>query len=77
LYGAAGPGSTVWVDVASGTGSVHWARFPISPASGETHRIIAHGDLTLPESVEDLEVRVHVGSQDVLSIEGYDLILKQ
>jgi hypothetical protein len=74
VTGAASSTGSAWVDVVSGVGSVHHASFPLRPtAEGETG-VLASGRLSLDEDVIDLEVRVYVGADDEVRLDGYELV---
>jgi len=65
---------TAWVDVVSSKGTVEHARFSVLPSRNQGPDILVEGFLTLESPVNDLEIRVFVGSQDVIQLEGYELM---
>ena len=65
---------TAWVDVVSQKGTVQHARFPLSSTSDGNKGVLAEGEVTLKSPVKDVEVRVFVGEQDVVRLDGYELI---
>jgi hypothetical protein len=64
---------TAWVDVVSQKGKVQHARFPLSSTSDGNKGVLAEGEVTLESPVKDVEVRVFVGEQDVVRLDGYEL----
>ncbi|MFN2122894.1 MAG: DUF7024 domain-containing protein, partial [Candidatus Promineifilaceae bacterium] len=65
---------TAWVDVVSQKGTVQHARFPLSSTSDGNKGVLAEGVVTLESPVKDVEVRVFVGEQDVVRLDGYELV---
>ena len=65
--------NSAWVDVVSRKGKLVYAKFPLMP-SKDVSGIIADGLVTIDKPVDDLEVRVYVGKQDRVLLEGYELI---
>jgi hypothetical protein len=65
---------TAWVDVASQKGTVQHARFPLSSTSDGNKGVLAEGMVTMESPVKDVEVRVFVGGQDVVRLDGYELV---
>lgn len=63
-----------WVDVVSQKGKVQHARFPLSSTDDVNTGILVDGRVTLESPVKDVEVRVFVGGQDVVRLNGYELI---
>ena len=58
----------------SSKGTVEHARFSVLPSRNQGPDILVEGFLTLESPVNDLEIRVFVGSQDVIQLEGYELM---
>lgn len=69
MFGHALQTQTAWVDVAARGGNVQYAKFPL--VTGES--LLLDEFIHLPNDELDLEVRVYVGSSDVLQITGYTL----
>jgi len=65
---------TAWVDVASQKGTVQHAKFPLSSTSVGNKGVLAKGVVTMESPVKDAEVRVFVGGQDVVRLDGYELV---
>jgi len=65
---------TAWVDVVSHKGTVQHAKFPLSSPSDGNKGILAKGMVTMKSPVKDVEVRVFVGGQDVVRLDGYELV---
>lgn len=63
-----------WVDVVSHKGSRQYAKFPLTPTGNKSDGILATGDVSLNEFIDDLEVRVYVNASDVLRLTGYELV---
>ncbi len=64
-----------WVDVVSHKGTIQHAKFPLSIAGNGPTGVLATGEVSLDSSVDDIEVRVHVGASDVVRLNGYELIV--
>ena len=65
---------SVWADVVSEQGKVQHAKFkPSSPVENESGTLIS-GHILLTEAVDDLEIRVYVGENDNIRLEGYELV---
>jgi len=73
IRGATTSISSAWVDVASGGGKVQYAKFALTPTAGETG-VLASGRVSLNKKVGDLEVRVYVGADDDVRLDGYELV---
>ena len=76
VYGTGVSAAQGWVEVVSGRAGVS-ARFPLS--AGRTGReggagVLAEGLVTLELRADDLEVRVFVGEEDVIRLDGYELV---
>lgn len=72
VNGAASSVASAWVDVASG--SIQHAKFPLSETQESETGVLASGLVVLDNSVSDLEVRVFVGAEDEVRLEGYELV---
>lgn len=65
--------SSAWVDVRSGRGTIEHGRLAlISTTSGDG--TLAEGQVILDAPVEDIEIRVYVGAEDDVTLEGYELV---
>ena len=64
---------TAWVDVVSEKGTVQHAKFSLSSDVDPGSGVMAEGLVALAAPVQDIEVRVFVGEQDVVSLDGYEL----
>ncbi len=73
VTGAATAVSSAWVDVTSGLGRVQHARFALSPTGGLAG-VLASGTVVLDEDVTYLEVRVYVGPEDDVRLDGFELV---
>lgn len=73
VTGSAISTSEAWVDVASRLGDVKHAQFALSSTNAETG-VLASGPVILNEDVTDLEVRVFVGADDDICLNGYELV---
>jgi len=74
VYGEGSVVDTAWVDVVSEKGTVQHAKFPLSSTGDQGKGVLAEGLVTLAAPVQDVEVRVFVGEQDVICLEGYELV---
>ena len=58
----------------SDSGNVQHAKFALTPtAEGETG-VLASGRVSLDEEVVSFEVRVYVGAEDEVRLDGYELV---
>lgn len=73
VRGSANAADTAWVDVVSAKGTVQHARFAVSPTQHEDSTVLAGGLVNLESPVEDIEIRVYVGEDDQVQLEGYEL----
>lgn len=73
VRGAAEAASSTWVDVVSGKGTVEYAKFGLAPTINGGG-VLAEGQVELDAPVEDIEVRVYIGAEDQISLEGYELL---
>ena len=73
VRGAATSISSAWVDVVSDWGSVQHAKFALMPTGGETG-VLASGRVSLDKKVVNFEVRVYVGADDEVRLDGYELV---
>jgi len=73
VRGTAEATDSAWVDVASGKGAVIHGRFKLLTVPSGREQILASGRVKLDSSVDDLEVRVYVGTQDKVALRGYSL----
>ena len=67
---------TAWVDVVSQKGEVPHARFPLSSTDDVNTGVLVDGRVTLESPAKDVEVRVFVGTQDVVRLNGYELVME-
>jgi hypothetical protein len=67
---------SAWVDVVSDKGKVQHAKFQLKSTSN-TSVILAEGQVELVLPVQDIEVRVYVGDEDDVILEGYELVPMQ
>jgi hypothetical protein len=65
--------SSAWVDVVSGRGSIEYGKFALARTAHEGG-VLAEGLIQLDAPVEDIEIRVYVGAEDDVSLEGYELV---
>ena len=73
LKGSASAVDSAWVDVVSQKGTVQHAKFPLSVTPQGVPGVLADGLVRIEAPVDDLEVRVYVGAQDRVRLEGYEL----
>ncbi len=73
VKGAATRTLSASVDVTSALGKVEHAEFGLSTTGGDSG-ILASGRVVLDETVYDFEVRVYVGADDSLRLDGYELV---
>ena len=73
LEGSTTSAPGAWVDVVSGKGTVSHARFPIAPADGSHQGTLIDETIVLKTDVDDLEIRVHVETDDKMTLTGYRL----
>lgn len=65
--------SSAWVDVRSGRGTIEHGKLAlISTTSGDG--TLAEGQVILDTPVEDIEIRIYVGAEDDVTLEGYELV---
>jgi len=74
VRGWATQASSAWVDVVSNRGSVQYLKVPVSSPPNEVPDVIAEGVVTLEVPVDDIEVRVYVGTNDVVRMTGYEFL---
>jgi hypothetical protein len=73
VRGAAEATSSAWVDVVSDKGTVQHGKFALTqtaPGIG----VLADEEIQLDSPVGDIEVRVYVGAEDQIKLEGYELV---
>lgn len=68
IYGSSETHETAWVDVSSRLGETIHGRFQIDP---KDERVLLTTQIDLPGDIKDLEVRVYVGSEDNVQLDGY------
>ncbi|SHJ01087.1 hypothetical protein [Desulfofundulus thermosubterraneus] len=73
VKGSASAVDSAWVDVVSQKGTVQHAKFPLAVTTEGISGVLADGLVRLEAPVDDLEVRVYVGAQDRVQLEGYEL----
>ncbi|MGR8941405.1 MAG: hypothetical protein ACU83P_07425, partial [Gammaproteobacteria bacterium] len=73
VYGRASSAKSAWVDVVSGKGTIQHGKFAINPKIQDPH-ILATGWVKIEKKAQDLEVRVYVGAEDEIILEGYELV---
>lgn len=73
VKGSASAVDSAWVDVVSQKGTVQHAKFPLAVTTEGVSGVLADGLVRLEAPVDDLEVRVYVGAQDRVQLEGYEL----
>ncbi|MBF6648509.1 hypothetical protein [Methylobacter sp. BlB1] len=65
--------SSTWVDVVSGKGTIEYGKFTLHPTIHDGG-LLAEGQVQLDAPVEDIEIRVYVGAEDDVTLEGYELV---
>lgn len=73
VRGSGKAGESAWVDVASSKGSVKHGKFSLTPKV-PSDGVLAEGHVELEKGVKDVEIRVYVGAEDEISLEGYELV---
>jgi hypothetical protein len=66
-----------WVDVVSHKGTHQYAKFPLSTTSSDSSNVLASGELTINEyveDIEDIEVRIYVSASDTMRLDKYELV---
>lgn len=76
IYGTADASAQGWVDVVSGQATVRHARLPLAAPkiSPGGIGVLAEGQVTLESMIPDLQIHVFVGEDDVVRIDGYELV---
>jgi hypothetical protein len=74
VKGSASSVATAWVDVVSERGTIQHAKFPLCETPEGKSGVLASGRVILEEPVDDLEVRVYVEEQDIVCLDGYELV---
>lgn len=65
-------GDAAWVDVVSKSGKeLHWRGVLTQQAAAPG--LIANADVLVSNNIDDLEIRVHVGTNDEVRVDGYSL----
>lgn len=75
VTGSATSTESAWVDVVSERGEVQHAKLPLTPTERGEVGVLASGQVYLDRNVADIEVRVYVGADDEVRLDGYDLVL--
>jgi hypothetical protein len=68
VHGTAVSAEQSWVEVVSAQATYRHARYPLSAG-----QVLVEGLVNVPFRVEDLEIRVFVGEQDAVRLDGYEL----
>lgn len=66
--------SSSWVDVTSGQGCLQHGKFGLTSNNNESDGRLAEGPIILEAPVNDLEVRIYVGAEDKVTLEGFKLL---
>ncbi len=74
VHGTASKAATAWVDMVGNKGTIEYLRIPISTVPEGSPGVIAEGWIRIAVPVNDIEVRIYVGANDVVRISGYELI---
>ena len=74
VYGSATAAPTARVDVVSGRNAVQLAAFPVGYGSSDQPGILTSATIQVASSMQDVQVRLHVGEHDVITVTGYSLI---
>jgi hypothetical protein len=73
VRGTAKATSSAWVDVVSDKGTFQHGKFALTQTAHGIG-ILANGEIQLDSPVNDIEVRVYVGAEDQITLEGYELV---
>lgn len=73
LWGRNGKIKDAWVDVVSNKGSVQHGKFALSQETQQGH-ILVKGRVKIEKEAQDVEVRVYVGADDEIILNGYELV---
>jgi hypothetical protein len=72
VSGSANTETTAWVDVVSAGATVRHIRLEVSDEQ-RVNGVLVEGEFVLHDSVDDLEIRINVGPDDVVEVYGYEL----
>ncbi|WP_442498293.1 ArnT family glycosyltransferase [Methylobacter sp. sgz302048] len=73
LRGKSGKLDSAFVDIVSSQGTVQHGKFILQPTVHDGG-VLAEGQVQLDAPVEDIEIRVYVGAEDDVTLEGYELM---
>lgn len=73
VHGKSDITSSAWVDVVSGRGKIEYGKFTLHPTLHDGG-LLAEGQIQLDAPVEDIEIRMYVGAEDDVTLEGYELV---
>ncbi|MEF3074312.1 hypothetical protein V2P20_04680 [Methylobacter sp. Wu1] len=73
LHGKCEKSNSPLVDVVSSRGAVQHGIFALKPTVHDK-RVLAEEQIQLDAPVEDIEIRVYVGAEDDVTLEGYELV---
>lgn len=73
LRGKSRKSDLAWIDIVSSQGTVQHGKFTLQPTIHDSG-VLAEGRIQLDAPVEDIEIRVYVGAEDDVTLEGYELV---
>jgi hypothetical protein len=73
VFGSVNLPSSVWVDVVSSKGAIQHGKFALSQETQQGH-ILVKGRVKIEKEAQDVEVRVYVGADDEIILNGYELV---